>query len=463
MPFRLRQISPDDKLDQYLMIPAFLDRYPVETVGALLSECRAWEQRDRKLNMLTLIYEIMAFSLLPRHNSVEVLEELASGLRYVWPDEKPFPMVTKGAISQRRKQLPVTVMRLLFRRSCRPLATIATKGAFAGRLRIMAIDGTTQDVAEWPDNALHFGRISSGPAASAFPQMRAVYLAECGTHAVTDAVLARCGASETTMAWELLRSIEPEMLVTMDKLLFSARFFAAIGGKGAHALSRLESTMLVRKPALQDLLPDGSWLFTISPKTARKLAMPLRVRIIPYRISAPEVPGYQQEQRLVTTLLDPEEFSAQELVDLYHERWEVELIIDEQKTHQRLSQEPLRSRTPQGCYQEMYGLLMAHYAIRALMHEAAVQAEVNPDRLSFTHAVHVVCRSLVHFGQTDPLDHPALKRRLLIHLREQMLSPRILRFVPRVVKRPLSSFRRKRWWHQDVHLKGLSVSRIFLI
>ncbi len=175
------------------------------------------------------------------------------------------------------------------------------------------------------------------------------------------------------------------------------------------------------------------------------------------------MPHFQVEQRLVTTLLDPEEISAQDLVDLYHERWEVELVLDEQKTHLRLSQTPLRSRTVAGCYQEMYGLLMAHYAIRHLMHQSPRQADLDPDRLSFTHAAHVVQRSLQDFGQTDPQDHPLLKERLLRDLREDLLPPRCLRFVPRVVKRPLSSFRRKQWWHQDVHLKGLSLSQVFLI
>ena len=460
MPFRLRQIPANDKLSHHLILHAFADCYPLEMVASVLSDCRSWEKRERALNMATIMYLIMALSLFPRHNSIEVLEIMAKGALYVRPDlDSELP--TAAAISTRRKNLQVMPMRKLFRACCRPMATQDTEGAFVLGRRIMAIDGTLQDVPDVQENALHFGRISSGPSQSPSSQLRAVYLAECGTHAIVDTVLAACHNNEQVMAWSLLRSITPEMLVTMDRGFFSALFIEALLGKGAHVLGRLQSNMLMHQPSPQQRLADGSWLHTITTKPLRGLSQPLTLRIIAYQVINADLPQFHQIQRLVTTILDPEQISAQALVDLYHERWEIELVIDEHKTHQRLALQPLRSRTVAGCY----NVRDAHgpYAIRHLMHQAALSADLNPDRLSFTHAVHVVENSLQDFGQTDPRDYPVLKERLMRDLLKHLVPPRTLRFVPRVVKRPLSSFRRKRWWHQDVHLKCLSVSQVLLI
>ena len=462
MPFRLRQISPDDKLSHHLLLHVFKDCCPLEVVSEVLDECHGWEERERKLNMVVIVYLIIAFSLFPLNNTVEVLSELARGARFVWPDPSVH-VPTKGAISTRRKQLKHGVLHRLVRRCCRPMATPATKGAFVLGLRIMAIDGTLQDVADVHETAQHFGRISSGKSASPFPQMRCVYLAECATHAIIASVKQPCSNSEQAMVWGLLPRIESGMLITMDRGFFSGVLIQEIQAKGAHVLARLQSNMLLSTPTRQQMLADGSHLTVLTSKSVPGLSKPLTLRVIPYRITGSGVPHEQEEQRLVTTWLDPEQISAQDLVNLYHERWEIELIIDEQKTHLRLSQTPLRSRTVKGCYQEMDGMLLAHYAIRHLMHQAALQGDVDPDRLSFLHAVHVVQRSLQDFAQTDPADHPALKERLLQDLRAQQVRVRTLRFVPRVVKRPLSSFRRKRWWHHPVHLKDRSFFDIFLI
>ena len=169
--------------------------------------------------------------------------------------------------------------------------------------------------------------------------------------------------------------------------------------------------------------------------------------------------------RLVTTLLDPQHAPALDLIGLYHERWEVELVIDELKTHQRLSQEPLRSKSPELLYQELYGLLLAHYAVRAWMHRSALQADLDPDRLSFTHALHVLDTACYEFAIVQTCELPCLHERLLADLRESKtrLSPRRLRFCPRVVKHAFSSFYRKQYWHQSFHWKGSSFREILLI
>ena len=131
----------------------------------------------------------------------------------------------------------------------------------------------------------------------------------------------------------------------------------------------------------------------------------------------------------------------------YHERWEIEIVIDETDTHQRLAGRPLRSQKPVGVIQELYGLLIAHYVIRWLMHQAALQVEVDPDRISFTHAVQVIQTAIPEFQMTARDDLPKLYARLLRDIAAELLPERKLRSNPRVVKRKMSNFRLKRPQH----------------
>jgi hypothetical protein len=250
------------------------------------------------------------------------------------------------------------------------------------------------------------------------------------------------------------------MLVLLDRGLFSGALLHGLRQQRAHALSRLESHVLT-KPYRR--LQDGSYLAWLLP-TSGPTRLPLLLRVIPYHVCDPQVPGSWQQGRLVTTLLNPKTAPAHELLQLYHERWELELAIDEQKTHQRLANLPLRSRTPAGVLQELYGLLLAHYAIRFLMHQAALQADLDPDRLSFSVALQVIDTAIYEFALLASCEHVALQQRLLADLRVDLLPPRRLRFQARVVKRPLSAFRRKRPWHiPGIELKGVLLHDLFLI
>jgi IS4 transposase len=149
-------------------------------------------------------------------------------------------------------------------------------------------------------------------------------------------------------------------------------------------------------------LPDGSFLSRIYPseRDRRKKTNGVVVRVIEYTLEG--VADAEPLYRLITTLLDPGEASADELAALYHERWEIENALDELKTHLRGARIVLRSKTPELVRQEFYGFLLAHFAIRGLMHEAALKADIDPDRLSFLHAVRVVRRKLPHFVALSP-------------------------------------------------------------
>ena len=173
----------------------------------------------------------------------------------------------------------------------------------------------------------------------------------------------------------------------------------------------------------------------------------LLVRVVEYTITDPNLPGYGETHRLVTTLLDPQAYPIVELICTYHERWEVEITMDEIKTHQPLLPGPLRSLKPVGIIQELYGLLIAHYIIRALMHEATQQANLNPDRLSFSRAIRVLHNALPEFQMTAPEQLPALYQRLLQDIAPKRLPQRRPRSNPRVVTRKMSNFKLKRAQH----------------
>lgn len=460
MPFSVRHFSEDDKLSHHMTLDVLQDMYPLEEVSQILTDCHAWEKREKVLNMVTILYLVITLTLFPRLTVGGVLRRLASGARFLWPNPSE-PVPTDGAICQRRQQLGVTPVRQLFRRCCRPQASLQTKGAFRWGRRVVAIDGTCEDVAETPANANYFGRITDGPSKSPFPQVRALYLEECATHAIFDAVPAPCRVAEARLAPVLLRSIEPDMLVLLDRGLFAGPLIEGLRDKQAQVIAGLESHVLT-KPVTR--LRDGSYLAYLSPQSSHGLRKPLLLRVIPYRIFAPDLPCHGQVRRLATTLLDPKQAPAQEVIALYHERWEIELTIDEHKTHLRQAQQPLRSHCPQTVLQEFYGMLLLHHGLRFLMHQAASEEDLDPDRLSFSHAVEVVQQAVHEFALVAVEERPALMERLRADLRSCRLPARRLRFNARVVKRPLSRFRRKRYWHLDgPHLKGASFREILLI
>jgi len=327
------------------------------------------------------------------------------------------------------------------------MATHKTPGAFLFGLRLMAIDGTVEDVPDTPANVAAFGRHTGSRGESAFPQVQGVYLAECGTHAIVDAGFWPCHTSERVGGFRMLRSLEEGMLIMWDRGFHDFDMLVQAQKQGAHVLARLPSHV---KPKKIRALSDGSYLAVLYPSEyqRRKRGEHLLVRIVEYTILDPALPGYGEHHRLVTTLLEPEPCPALDLACAYHERWEIEVIIDEVDTHQRLAGRPVRSLKPVGVIQELFGLLVAHYAIRFLMHEAALHTGVDPDRVSFVHALHVIHGAIPEFQMTAPEQLPQLYTRLLRDIADRLLPERRLRSSPRVVKRKMSNFRLKRAEHR---------------
>jgi hypothetical protein len=297
----------------------------------------------------------------------------------------------------RQARLGPAPLRALFVEVARPLATPATKGAWYRGWRLLALDGTTLDVPDTPANVAAFGRPGGGRGPGAFPQVRLVGLVECGTHAVVDAAMGGLHLGEGSLAPSLARSLGPGMLLLVDQGLCGLELWRILHATGAELVWRCRQDV---KLEVLKVFEDGSWaseLGASQPKHKR-----VAVRVVDYRLEDPGRPGEPEGYRLITTIADPERAPAAELPALYPQRWELETALDELKTHQRGPGVVLRSRDPDGVRQEIWAHLLVHYAIRTLMHQAALDAEVDPDRLSFTRSLHIARRQVTSQAAFSP-------------------------------------------------------------
>jgi hypothetical protein len=442
MGFIARQRLETTTFTDAIALKALERVLPPALIQAAAAEAAVPTERRRKLPSDVTLLLCSAMSLWTAQALDVVLRKMVQGLRLFWPDPD-IALARKSALSQARYRLGARPVVALFHRVCRPLATAQTPGAFLCGLRLMALDGTVEDVPETPANVRAFGRHHGARGASAFPQVQGVYLSECGTPAVIDAGFWPCHVSERGGAFRLLRSVCAGMVLLLDRGFYSCEMSEQTLLRGAQVLGRGAAPVTLR---VRHRLPDGSYWAYIYPSAAqrRKRGDHLLVRVIVYTLTDPARPADGAPHRLLTTLLDPQAAPALDLSCAYNERWEIELIIDELDTHQRLVQHPLRSQKPVGVIQELYGLLLAHYAVRALMAAAATQAGLAPTRLSFVHSVALICVAIDDFQLVAPTDHARLYQRLLRAIAACRLPERALRTNPRVVKRKMSNFKLKR-------------------
>jgi len=318
--------------------------------------------------------------------------------------------------------------------------------AYRFGLHLVAIDTTVETVKDTPRNADYFGRASNQYGDGAYPNCRAAYLCECGTHAIFDAAIGSYITADTQLAWRLLRSVTRGMLVMLDAGLISFDFVHAICLRSSHILAPAHPQAKL-KPYRH--LSDGTYLSWLHPtsKSRNPHTPPILVRVICYRINDPHSPQHGQHRRLITTLLNPYRYPVRGLVILYHQRWEIEITIDEIDTHQRLPGQPFRSQKPVGVIQEFYAMLLAHYLVRVVMLQTATTYQLDPDRLSFTFSLQCLRDALPYFQLFAHSSHSYLRRWLMAWIVQVRNPERRLRWNPRVVKRQRTKFPRKRPHH----------------
>jgi Insertion element 4 transposase N-terminal/Transposase DDE domain len=358
----------------------------------------------------------------------------------------------RSSLCVARKRLGVAPVRHLFTQIVRPLAQPNTPGAFYSGYRLMGIDSTVFDVPDTPANDAAFGRPSAGPRGDgAFPQVRKLSLVELGTHVEVGMVIKHVHCGERTMVGALLRYLSPEMLLLLDRGFFSYELWRQLDSLGVRLLARVVKNLILR-PIRN--LSDGSYLAKVYENAYNrdKDRGGVLVRVIRYTLDDPQRVGHGETHILITNLFDEALHPVEELIILYHERWEQELVYDEQKTHQdpRRATKPaqLRSETPAGVIQEIYALSLGHFVIRSLMFQAAETVQLDPDRLSFTGCFQILKCRLPECDSSTPRSFEEWYQALLWEMQNERTDDRRNRVNPRVIKRKMSKWPKKRPEHR---------------
>lgn len=415
-----------------------------ETVRQVLQETGRVNPRR-----CTLAHEVVLWVVLAMGIFTDVpIRQVFKRTRFARAKEKS---PCRSSLCHARQRLGVAPVRRLFQRTVRPLATPQTPGAFYKGMRLMGIDGVVFNLPDCPAHEAVFGRPSGGNRGEgAFPQLRKVSLVELGTHAEVAFVAKPITTSEQAAVSALFKHVPEDALLLWDRGFFSYERWKQLESRHMRVLARVKKN-LVLKPFRR--LSDGSYLAKIyrKPYDREKDRGGIVVRVIRYKLDDPQRVGHDEEHVLITNLLDEDLYPAEELIPLYHERWEEELTFEEQKTHQdpRRASKPahLRSETPAGVIQELYALSLAHFVVRALMFEAASQEDVDPDRLSFTGCFRILQCRLPECRASSPQSLCLWYDALLWEMARERIEPRRNRINPRVIKQKMSKWKKKRYEH----------------
>ena len=385
----LAELPKGARITDYMSLGVLTKAFPRARIDAVLAATKTASRRQRELPAHVVVYYVIALTLYMQVSYREVLRCLLEGLEWMAGPARALKVTGRSGISQARPRLGWRPLQQLYDELVGPIAGPATQGAWYRGWRLMSLDGSTLDVPDTAANAQAFGRPGASRGKAAYPQLRFVSLVENGTHVLVGSRLGRYRDGETTLARQVVGTLAAEMLCLADRLFFAYPLWQQARATGADLLWRVKKHL--RLPCRQRLA-DGSYLSVVYPsaRDRRHDTAGVTVRVIEHTL-----PGDAEDlYRVVTSILDPAQAPAGELAALYHERWEIETALDELKTHLRGATIVLRSKTPDLVRQEFYGLLLAHFAIRGLMHEAAVKVGIDPDRLSFVHAVRVIRRKL---------------------------------------------------------------------
>ena len=390
-------LGEEIRIADHLAIGTISQSIPREVVEEALKRHEVGSQRHRALPAEMVVYYVIALGLYMGANYREVLRvllEARAGRPFAEPPRIPVP----AAITKARARLGEEVFQDLCDCCVKPRAKPAENAlGWYRSYRLVSLDGTTLDTVDTTANEEAFGKAANAKGSCGFPKMRVVSLVENASHILFAPQQGSYSTGETTLAQEVVKSLQPDMLCLADRGFCNYGLWKAASAQGAQ--------LLWRSPAKRNLpekrrLADGSYLADFTPTGGD--GKPITVRVIEFEVheSGHEPVFY----RLLTTLLDPEKAPAEELADVYLQRWEVETVFDELKTHLRGARSLLRSKHPMLVRQEFYALIMAHFVVRSVMYEASLQDDGDePFRLSYTHAIHVIRRKLPQTSGFSPL------------------------------------------------------------
>lgn len=399
------ELPPGARITDYISLGVITRTFPLSVIAPVLSKTGRASVRQRDLPAQVVVYYVIALALYMQSSYREVLRCLLEAVQWLRDPSVGVRVAGKSGISQARTRLGWEPLQQLHDELVKPVAVRSTRGAWYRGWRLVSLDGSTMDVADEKANEDAFTRPGASRGSSAYPQVRFVSLVENGTHVLFGSQMDSYRTGEITLAKAVLPRMRSGMLCLADRNFFGYELWQLAQATGADLLWRMKKNM---RMACEKRLPDGSYLSHVYPSERdwRHKTNGIVLRVVDYRLEGIE--GSEPIYRLATTILDPDKAPAGELAALYHERWEIETAFDELKTHLRGAKIVLRSKTPDLVRQEFYGLLMAHFAIRGLMHEAALKADEDPDQLSFLHAVRVIRRKMAVYGAIPPCEEESL-------------------------------------------------------
>jgi Insertion element 4 transposase N-terminal/Transposase DDE domain len=443
-------ILPPDESGRILDRWAGLEQLiPPETVRQALEATGRTHQRRCKLTHEVVCWVVLAMGIL---TDLPIRQVFKHARRLRVGEMTPH----RSSLCVARRRLGIAPVRYLFEQIVHPLAGPETPGAFYLGFRLVGLDSTVYDVPDSGANAAAFARPSAGPRGEgAFPQIRKLSLVELGTHVEFAFVVRSIAHGEPSMVEGLLRHLTAEMLLIWDRNFFSYRLWKAVTERDVKILARVKSNLILR-PIRH--LADGSYLAKIypTPEDRRHDREGIVVRVIRYTLDDPQRVGHGEVHTLITNLFDADLSPAKALIMLYHERWEQELVYDEQKTHhdppRATKPAHLRSETPAGVIQEVYALSLGHFVTRALMFEAAATVGLDTDRLSFLGCFQILKCRLPECDSSTPGRFEQWYRGLLWEMPGERTDDEVRRnrINPRVVKQKMSKYKKKRPEHRRV-------------
>lgn len=446
--------TPPDALNQLDRLIGLTQVIPALAVQQALLDTDRIDSRACRLSYEVTTWVLLAMGLL---TDLPIRSVYHHARRLLPTDTLP----TRAALCLARQRLGIPPLRALFQSVVRPLTDGDVRGATFGGLRLLGIDSTKWNVPDTPANVAAFGRPTGGGGDGPFPQVHKVSLVELGSRAELAFLVKPHNRNEAVIAWGLVRHVGPGMVLLADREFFGYRLWQAFRKRGCELLWRGKSSFVL-EPI--EVLSDDSYLAKVypSPRDRQRDRNGIVVRVIKYTLDDPQRVGHQEEHVLLTSLQDAEAFPAVELILGYHQRWEAELMYDEQKTHHDPVRpgKPahLRSGTPAGIVQELYALSLGHYVTQALRVAAAKQEDVDPDRVSFTGTLRVLRCRLPECDSRGDESFARWVKRLLWEIALHRVEPRRNRINPRVVKQPYSQYPKK----QPQHRPAPTIRKSFL-